>query len=96
MIELVPLPPRRPNPHYAPPQAVFAVYDDDRLIGQVCEVEPLRWWFKTGHMRHFAPAAGPSQRDCVLLLERLAALPPPPRRGIPPTLKIAHVEVPDE
>lgn len=93
-IELVPLAPHQPL--VGPPRPEFSVFADDRLIGHVCEVEPLRWSWRQPGNPFYAPAAGPSQRDCIDVLERLAALPMPPRRGIPPTLKITHPEVPDD
>jgi hypothetical protein len=91
VIDLVPLP---PHPRYGRPLPLLAVWDGDRLLGYVAEVEPLRWWWRGRQMAHFAPAHGPSQRDCVEMLLLVRDLPPPPRRGIPATLTIVRPEVP--
>lgn len=94
MIDLVALPPRTDLAGRACPLA--AVFDDARLLGHVSEVAPLVWWWRSLFMLHFAPAAGPSQRDCVDVLLRRADRPPPPRRGIPAVLRIVHAEGPPD
>lgn len=87
MIELVPFPPRRALD--GRPLPVLAVLDGVALIGWLCEVEPLRFWWRRPGNPHFAPAAtGPSPRDCVDVLLRLKDAPLPPRRGIPDRVRI--------
>ena len=76
-------------------QARQAVAADDRPIGTVVEVEPLRWWFQSPGMMYPAPAHGPSIRDCVVTLMLIASRQPEPRRGIPDRLKIVPMEVAD-
>lgn len=87
-IAFLDLPPRRrPDGTEQPRQSVTA---DDRPIGTVVEVEPMRWWWQAPGMRWPAPAHGPSIRDCVATLLLIASQQPEPRRGIPARLTITH------
>lgn len=63
---------------------VETVLFDSCRIGEVCEVRPFVWWWRTVGMPHFAPApAGPHRRDCGDLLLRIWEQPRPSRTGIP-------------